>query len=86
MKTNKEVIDALQDYFLTQDPKTMCRTLAALMIDMNRMMRLDELGVDERNNLLARMILNQEQLYKFIKDGPSGNVKLHNIESKDEQI
>lgn len=81
MKTNKEVIDALQGYFLQQDPKIVARTLAALMIDMNRVSRMDYLKPMEKECLLARMIHNNNELLDFI-NGKREPMRYSNIESE----
>jgi hypothetical protein len=84
MKSNKEVINALQEYLVKQDAAVVARTLAALMIDMNRMLNFTSLGKNESENLIARMNANRTQLMKFIQDGPNGKLTLVNIETKDE--
>lgn len=81
MKTNKEVIDKLQDYFMKQDIKLVCRALAGTMIDINRIMNIEYLPQEEYLLLIARLMANNTQLMKFINDGPQGNFNLHNIES-----
>ena len=82
MKTNKEIIDDLQSYFLKQDPTLIARALAGKMIDLNRLIHIDSLEISEKINLLARLHANCAQLKKFIKNGDSGEFQLHNIESE----
>lgn len=79
MKTNKEVIDKLTEYFITQDKKTIARSLANMMIDFNRIFYLKSLPEDERVLLNARIIANMLALRKFIKDGPDGDLILYNM-------
>ncbi len=75
-KTNKEIADQLTSYFMQQSKEDTCKTLAHMMIDMNRMFRIDELTNSERESLLYRMDLNLKQLYEFIEKGPKGDFKL----------
>ena len=74
MKTNKEVIDKLQEYFLTQDPKVVCRILANIMIDVRRIHWSHNLPEDELERLVERIKKNSEQLKDFIENGPRGNL------------
>lgn len=70
MKTNKEIADSLTAYFLDQDPKTVARILANMMIDFNRVRHMHLLPEDERECLLERIEKNVDQLQSFIKYGP----------------
>lgn len=83
-KTNKHLIDELQEYFLTQDAKVICRTLAAMMVDLHRINNFESCGKNERDNLRMRMEINSKSLIKFAKYGPDGDLVYHNIESQDE--
>ncbi len=85
MKTNKEIINELEKYFLDQEPKIIARILAAMMIDMNRLMNLDSLGKNEKECLLIRMQANKNELNRFALDGPRNESKLKyfNIETTD---
>ncbi len=74
MTTNKEVIDKLQEYFLTQDPKVVCRMLANMMIDIRRMYWSQNLPKDELERFFERTKKNSEQLKDFIENGPRGNL------------
>ncbi len=87
MKTNKEVIDDLQAYFLKQDPKDIARTLAGLMIDFQRFVNYENLGKNEQECLLFRMQKNVEELQRFIREGPRDNdtFKYINLESKEQE-
>lgn len=77
MKTNKEVIDKLTEYFITQDKKTIARSLANMMIDLNRIFYLKTLPEDEKALLNARVIANVLSLRRFIENGPEGDLTLH---------
>ncbi len=79
--SNKEVIDRLIEYLLTQDPKIVARSLANAMIDFNRMYHLLDLPLNERNNLLNRIEKNSKEVRRFAEHGPDGDLKLHNIPS-----
>ncbi len=79
MKTNKEVIDALQDYFLKQDPKDIARVLAATLIDINRIRNYESLEYEEQQCLQFRLDHNLEELRKFIKKGPDGTFTFSNV-------
>lgn len=63
--TNKELIDKLEAYFLNQEPATVCRVLANMMIDMNRMCNISKLPMHERLSLFERCKLNDQQLSQF---------------------
>lgn len=61
MKTNKQVIDELQEYYLKQDPKVIARALANMMIDMNRIHYLELLSSYEKKALnleLNKILIN----------------------------
>jgi hypothetical protein len=77
MKTNKEVMDALTKYFITQDKETVARCLAGMIIDFNRIHHLKILPADEKALLNARVIANVLSLRRFIKNGPEGDLTLH---------
>lgn len=80
-KTNKEIIDSLEQYFLLQDPKIIARALAGMMIDINRLINIGSLNLSEKVILISRLTANGSELMKFIENGSKGNFNLHNIES-----
>ena len=80
---NKEVIDALQEYFLKQDPKDIARFLANMMIDLNRFLSIEELPPDEAESLYFRIRYNVQQLRDFAKNGSVQGLTLTNIEPKE---
>lgn len=79
MKSNKELIQELTEYFLTQDPQIVAKTLAAVMIDMNRLINMDSLSIEEKASLIARVHVNNASLSKFAKNGPESDLKLYII-------
>lgn len=72
MKRNKEIIDSLVSYFIEQDKAILCRVLANMMIDINRIENIDQLPIDEKDRLLIRIRKNSQSLQKFIKQGANG--------------
>ena len=84
MKSNKEIINELSAYFEKQDHKTICRTLANCMIDYNRIQHAMELPKDEYERLHFRIQKNSEMVHKFAKEGCSEDLKLINLEPKDD--
>ncbi len=69
MKNNEEVIDDLREYFLKQDPKHIAHTLAALMIDFQRLVNFESLEKNEQACLGFRIKRNVEELERFINKG-----------------
>lgn len=65
-KTNKEVIELLQNYYLKQDSKIIARCLANVVIDLHRIQNFEFLPNSEKECLIDRMRLNGEQLEKFL--------------------
>ncbi len=82
-KTNKELINELEAYFITQDQKVIARTLASMMIDIHRFMNLDQLQENEFTNLIIRSKANSDSLMRFAEFGAEGIFKCTNLESKD---
>lgn len=76
MKTNKELIDALQEFFLTQDPKVIAHTLAIFMIDLQRILNFENLEKDEQESLHFRILKNVQEIQKFAKESPPDNERL----------
>lgn len=72
--TNKEVINKLTEYYLTQDPKVVCRFLANCMIDINRFLNIDSLPIKEGEQLVERAMINMKAVKEYLKD-PEGNAK-----------
>jgi hypothetical protein len=87
MKTNKEVIDSLVEYFLKQPPKIIARGLANAMVDIKRLYMFSECSNEEKKSLLFRTDQNIRALNKFIKDGPDGYLKFkHVVTIEDENV
>lgn len=83
-KTNKEIILELTKYFMQQPQELICKMLACMMIDFNRMYNVRELSEKERENLMWRIEWNIDQLNKFIKDGPDGSLKMENADHEND--
>lgn len=79
--SNKEIIDRLVKYFLTQDPRIVAQMMAAHLIDLNRIHHIHKLDESEKNSLLYRIEKNVEQLHKFIQYGPQGDLRVDNLNS-----
>lgn len=71
---NKEVVDNLIEYFLTQDKKVVCRLLANAMIDYNRLYFIDSLSTSELSSLTYRIEQNSIEVRKFAENGPDGDL------------
>jgi hypothetical protein len=84
MKTNKEVIDKLTEYFLEQDPKIVARSLANMMIDLNRIRNFRELCPDDIYCLSDRINKNLDSLHRFIdNDGIATPMILNEINQEE---
>jgi coenzyme F420-reducing hydrogenase delta subunit len=80
LKTNKEIIYLLQEYYLKQDPKIIARCLANMMIDLNRLQHFSYLSSNEAISLMVRMEKNAEQISKFIANPDTEELELINLE------
>ena len=67
---NKEVIDKLTAYFITQDPRQIALALASTMVDMHRLLLFRELDPEEKESLRVRCAANSEELIRFLNKGP----------------
>lgn len=65
---NKDLIDKLQDYFLTQDPKIVTRILANCMVDFHRLYTIEHLPFEEVDCLFKRIEENAISLRKFAEN------------------
>ena len=81
-KSNKQVISELTEYFMTQDRKNVCKTLASMLIDLNRIVNFRDLPEKERVSLFERTDLNIKQLHEFIKNGSKEDLILHTWDSE----
>ena len=73
MMSNKDLLDKLTEYLLTQDVKVICRALANAMLDQHRIHNLIRLDPGTKIHLFKRIKLNAESLDDFYKNGPKGN-------------
>lgn len=80
MKTNKQLIDELQAYFLEQDPAIVARLLANSMIDLHRWKNFETLDDETLTNLIYRTTANSITLIKFSKEGPDGALSMGPLE------
>lgn len=68
---NKEVIEKLTDYLLTQtDYAAVCRALANCMLDFNRLANWKDITPEERDSLTLRIEMNSDEFERFAKEGP----------------
>lgn len=81
---NKQIIQKLVKYFLENDPEIVAKTLAGLMIDLNRMYTIDKLPEQEKKCLKTRLALNHKELLYFIQHGPRGKMSCHVSDSSEE--
>ena len=79
--TNKEAIQRLKAYFLSQDPETVAYLASSLLIDIGRFMRWDKLGQEEQASLLARSQANNQNTIRFLREGSSELLKVFKVNS-----
>jgi hypothetical protein len=72
---NKEVMDRLTEYYLTQDPKLVARALASQMVDLHRIWHMLELPEAEMHSLHERCEMNLIELDRFLEDDSRRNLK-----------
>ena len=85
LMTNEEVIDKLQAYFLTQDPKVVARLCGNCIVDINRFLNLSIIPHKEAINLLNRWKENIEDVQEFlVSKNCDEKLKLFMTESEDE--
>lgn len=80
--TNKELIEKLVEYFLTQDSKVVARILANQMIDMRRLILLDRLPKEEAASVIKRSLLNMKELERFSRQGPKGDITVGSLNNE----
>ena len=85
METNKQVIEELVAYFITQDQKVVARLLANAMIDFNRLDLYEKMTPQETKSFWNRVGRNALSVRKFAKDGPNGDLKPIVYESGDDE-
>jgi len=79
MKTNKEIIKELTDYFMKQPQELVCKMLAGTLVDLNRLKNIDQLEVNEKLSVLFRLEHNLDQLHEFIENGSRKDLKVETI-------
>ena len=75
----------LVEYFLTQDRESVARACAGFMIDMCRIRSMSDLPEKELACLLERIDKNAQAVGKFAKNGPSGDLKVHRLNSDEDE-
>lgn len=75
-KSNKEIILKLTDNFMKQPQEQVCKMLACMLIDLNRIVNYKQLEKQELDNLQYRIGWNIKQLYEFVENGPNGHLIL----------
>jgi hypothetical protein len=73
---NKQVIERLTEYFMTQDKHIIARCLANSLLDFHRYYNWDSLPQPELECLLERTRLKSKELEKFVRSGPVGDLKI----------
>lgn len=81
---NKEVIEKLKAYYLTQDHETVCHALASLVVDVHRVVNCEKLPEKEFRCLEWRLNKMSEELEKFVKDGPKGELVITKMDEAPE--
>lgn len=82
MKTNKELVEKLIEYYLTQDPKEVAKALAYYQIDFNRIYHSEDLPESELHSLAFRIKANVDQLIEFVaKNGKVKNMTFNIVNS-----
>ncbi len=82
-KKNKDVVDEIQAHLLKENPTTVARLAANLMIDIHRFVNMETLPEEECNCLIARSIKNSQELCDFAKGKRRDSFKL--IEEKHDE-
>ncbi len=76
MKTNKEASATLQKYFLKQDPALIAEVCAWLIIDLNRVLYLNEFSEEEGRAFLDRLAVNMLEVSEIINGDDSRELRL----------
>ncbi len=80
MKTNKEIIEELIEYYKKQDLETVCRTLANCQVDLNRWTNIHLCEHKERESLIKRTRINAKELQRFLREGGKESLTLGNLD------
>jgi hypothetical protein len=78
---NKQVIEKLTEYFMTQDKHLIARGLAGAQLDFYRYNKWDSLPTTELVCLHERTRLMAEEFEKFVRNGPDGDLKIVTMDS-----
>lgn len=82
MKSNKEVIEKLVEYYLKQDPERVARLCANFAVDLNRFLYIDYLDKDERDEFLLRMTYNVSNIHNLVREDDEQEIDLRHWPSK----
>ena len=77
---NKEAIESLKKYLLSQNQKDVVHLTACMMIDINRFLNYDRLDMHERNSLLKRSKHNVKEMIKYLKNPQTASLILKQTE------
>jgi hypothetical protein len=77
--TNQDVMNKLEEYFNTQDPKKVARLAASMSIDLNRFLNFDELDKNEQDNLVFRVIAMVNQTKDMMNGKPFSTLDIVNV-------
>lgn len=64
--TTEEAVKKVTKWLILQDHETVCLILAALMLDIYRFSKIDELDTDELDSLLKRTKDNADEFTSFL--------------------
>ena len=79
---NKESLQRLKEYLLSQPPEVVATICSGLMLDIHRYANFSQLSKHEVNSLVGRTLKNSEQVQNFIKNGPSGDIVVRKYNSE----
>lgn len=74
--TNKEAIEKLTEYFLTQDPRDVAELCASKIIDINKLVNIDKLTFAQQEHLIFRIDANWKEECDFLETGKVLKLKL----------
>lgn len=65
-ETNKEVLETLESFLMTQSHEVVVKLAANAFIDLNRFLNFEELPKDEQQNLMYRTAANIKEIYYIL--------------------
>lgn len=83
--TNKEMIEKLTNYFMSQDSLLVANSCAHLIIDLNRFYNFNDLSENERNDLFERVSYNLSEAVKAATSTNPSDLKLIYSPLKEEE-